>query len=186
MLEADRSLGYEFRGFVEDLVEAEPGQLPLALLGDPRRVIEVADLMGVRNIFVAAKLSHLSETSGVLFKIKDDPRITSVGKWLRRLSIDEIPQLINVIRGEMSLVGPRPALAAEAEQWDDSLHNRLRVQPGITGMWQVAGHDDLDHDATYAQLDLYYVDNWSLLTDVLILARTVPVVLGIGWSRRGS
>jgi len=125
-----------------------------------------------------SEVEHLNETSGVLFKVKDDPRITNVGKILRKLSIDELPQLINVIRGEMSMVGPRPALPSEAEQWEESLHNRLRVQPGITGMWQVKGRSsDEDHDATYAQLDLYYVDNWNLLGDLEILARTVPVVL---------
>ena len=305
MLDNDPGLGYRFDGFVEDLLQAEPGQSPLALLGDPARVINLADRMGVNSVIVAAtaidvgssnrliraltehgihveisstlcdiastritvrpvgrvpmmyiepiqrsgwqsrakrafdlsiaipaflgslivllptliavkitspgpalfrqarvgrngelfemlkvrtmvqdaeaqleEIAHLNETTGVLFKVKNDPRITPLGRWLRKLSIDELPQLINVIRGEMSLVGPRPALPSEAEQWDDSLHNRLRVQPGITGMWQVNGRKNGDdHDATYAQLDLYYVDNWSLVTDMVILARTVPVVL---------
>lgn len=305
MLESDPSLGYRFDGFVEDLLQAEPGQSPLALLGDPGRVIALADEMSVNSVIVAAtaidvgssnrliraltehgihveisstlcdiastritvrpvgrvpmmyiepvqrsgwrarakrafdlsiaipmfvvsllalvpamiaikitspgpalfrqarvgrdgelfemiklrtmvvdaearleEISHLNETTGVLFKVKNDPRITPLGRWLRKLSIDELPQLVNVIKGEMSLVGPRPALASEAEQWEDSLHNRLRVQPGITGMWQVAGRGgDDDHDATYAQLDLYYVDNWSLVTDMVIIARTIPVVI---------
>ncbi len=119
---------------------------------------------------------HLNEATGPLFKIKDDPRITKAGKLLRKTSIDELPQLFNVIRGEMSLVGPRPALPTERDQWDPSLHNRLRVQPGITGMWQVNGRSDAD-DGDYGQLDLYYVDNWTLATDVLILLRTVPAVL---------
>ncbi|MEM9466002.1 MAG: sugar transferase [Actinomycetota bacterium] len=299
------SLGYRFEGFIEDLLQAQPGESPLAVLGDPKRIIDLADRMGVNSVIVAAtaidvgssnrlirsltehgihveisstlcdiassritvrpvgrvpmmyiepvqrngwrqfakrafdlaiavpmfvlslpillpamalvkitdpgpalfrqprvgrdgevfemikvrtmvvdaearlaEIAHLNETTGVLFKVKDDPRITRVGRILRKLSIDELPQLINVIKGEMSLVGPRPALRSEAEQWDEELHNRLRVQPGITGMWQVAGRgDDDDHDATYAQLDLYYVDNWSLVTDLVILARTVPVVL---------
>lgn len=298
-------LGYRFEGFVEDLIQANPGESPLAVLGDPKRIIDLVDRMGVNSVIVAAtaidvgssnrlirsltehgvhveisstlcdiassritvrpvgrvpmmyiepvhrngwrplakrafdlaiavpmfvlslpillpamalvkitdpgpalfrqarvgrdgemfdmikvrsmvidaeaklaEIAHLNETTGVLFKVKDDPRILPIGRILRKLSIDELPQLINVIRGEMSLVGPRPALPSEAEQWDKELHNRLRVQPGITGMWQVAGRgDDDDHDATYAQLDLYYVDNWSLLTDLVILARTVPVVL---------
>ncbi|MEM8706434.1 MAG: sugar transferase [Actinomycetota bacterium] len=305
MLETNPTLGYRFDGFVEDLLQAEPGQSPLALLGDPNKVIDLADRMGVNSVIVAAtaidvgssnrliraltehgihveisstlcdiassritvrpvgrvpmmyiepvqrdgwrarakrafdiavalpmfvaslpilvpamlatklsdpgpmlfrqarvgqdgelfemikvrtmvvdaearleEIAHLNETTGVLFKVKDDPRITKVGRILRKTSIDELPQLINVIKGEMSLVGPRPALPSEAEQWDSELHGRLRVQPGITGMWQVNGRgNDDDHDATYAQLDLYYVDNWSLLTDLLILARTVPVVL---------
>lgn len=298
-------LGYRFEGFIEDLLQAQPGESPLAVLGDPKRIIDLADRMGVNSVIVAAtaidvgssnrliraltehgihveisstlcdiassritvrpvgrvpmmyiepvqrngwrqlakrafdlaiavpmfvlslpillpamalvkitdpgpalfrqarvgrdgevfemikvrtmvvnaeaklaEIAHLNETTGVLFKVRNDPRITTVGRVLRKLSIDELPQLVNVIKGEMSLVGPRPALRSEAEQWDEELHNRLRVQPGITGMWQVAGRgDDDDHDATYAQLDLYYVDNWSLVTDLVILARTVPVVL---------
>ena len=119
---------------------------------------------------------HLNEATGPLFKIKDDPRITKAGKFLRKTSIDELPQLFNVIRGEMSLVGPRPALPSERDQWDPSLLNRLRVQPGITGMWQVNGRSDAE-DGDYGQLDLYYVDNWTLATDILILLRTVPAVL---------
>ena len=119
---------------------------------------------------------HLNEATGPLFKIKDDPRITKAGRLLRKTSIDELPQLFNVIRGAMSLVGPRPALPSERDQWDPSLHNRLRVQPGITGMWQVNGRSDAD-DGDYGQLDLYYVDNWTLATDILILVRTVPAVL---------
>ncbi|MEZ5165953.1 MAG: sugar transferase [Acidimicrobiales bacterium] len=125
-----------------------------------------------------ASVQHLSQTTGPLFKIEDDPRITPVGKILRKLSIDELPQLLNVMKGDMSLVGPRPALPREVEVWDKELHNRLRVQPGITGMWQVKGRSADDHDSRYAELDLYYVDNWSLVTDIVILARTVPVVLG--------
>ncbi len=305
VIEGDPSLGYRFDGFVEDLLQAQPGESPLAVLADPKRIIDLVDRMGVNSVIVAAtaidvgssnrlirsltehgvhveisstlcdiassritvrpvgrvpmmyiepvqrngwrplakrafdlaiavpmfvlslpvllpamalvkitdpgpalfrqarvgrdgelfemikvrtmvvdaeaklaEIAHLNETTGVLFKVKDDPRITRVGGVLRKLSIDELPQLINVIKGEMSLVGPRPALPSEAEQWNEELHNRLRVQPGITGMWQVAGRSsDADHDATYAQLDLYYVDNWSLVTDLVILARTVPVVL---------
>ena len=305
MLETDASLGYVFRGFVEDLVEREPGESPLATLGNPGTVVRKVNEMGVSSVIVAAtaidvgssnrliraltehgihvelsstlcdiaahrltirpvgrvpmmyvepvqrsgwrsrtkrtfdivsagmllvitaplllvsclavkltspgsaifsqsrvgrdgelfamhklrtmvadaeaqlaSVQHLSTTTGPLFKIEDDPRITPVGTWLRKLSIDELPQLFNVLKGEMSLVGPRPALPREVEGWDKELHNRLRVQPGITGMWQVNGRSDGDHDSTYAQLDLYYVDNWSLITDLVIVARTIPVVLG--------
>ncbi|MEZ5245252.1 MAG: sugar transferase [Acidimicrobiales bacterium] len=305
MLETDAALGYVFHGFIEDLVEREPGESPLALLGDPGKVLRKVNEMGVNSVIVAAtaidvgssnrliraltehgihvelsstlcdiaahrltirpvgrvpmmyvepvqrtgwrprakrafdvvvatimlfisapllllsclavkltspgpaifsqsrvgrdgelfemhklrtmvvdaeaqlaSLTHLSTTTGLLFKIEDDPRITSVGKWLRKLSIDELPQLFNVLKGEMSLVGPRPALPREVEAWDKELHNRLRVQPGITGMWQVMGRSEGDHDSKYAQLDLYYVDNWSLVTDLVIVARTIPVVLG--------
>lgn len=305
MLETDPSLGYVFHGFIEDLVEREPGESPLALLGNPAKVVRKLNEMGVTSVIVAAtaidvgssnrlirsltehgihvelsstlcdiaahrltirpvgrvpmmyvepiqragwrprakrafdlasagllvvvaspillvaalavklttngpaifsqarvgrdgelfamhklrtmnvdaeaqlaSVEHLSQTTGPLFKIENDPRITTVGHWLRKLSIDELPQLFNVLKGEMSLVGPRPALPREVEAWDKELHNRLRVQPGITGMWQVDGRSDGDHDSKYAQLDLYYVDNWSLVTDLAIVARTIPVVLG--------
>jgi exopolysaccharide biosynthesis polyprenyl glycosylphosphotransferase len=305
MLESDPSLGYVFRGFIEDLVEREPGESPLALLGNPAKVIRKVHELEVTSVIIAAtaidvgssnrlirsltehgihvelsstlcdiaanrltirpvgrvpmmyvepvrrtgwrprtkrafdtvvaagllivsapillvaglavkltstgpaifsqarvgrdgelfamhklrtmdadaeerldSVAHLSETTGPLFKIENDPRITPVGRWLRKLSIDELPQLFNVLKGEMSLVGPRPALPREVEGWDKELHNRLRVQPGITGMWQVKGRSEGDHDSKYAQLDLYYVDNWSLITDLVIVARTIPVVLG--------
>ena len=121
---------------------------------------------------------HLNEAKGPIFKIKEDPRITKIGKILRKTSIDELPQFINVLRGEMSIVGPRPALPNEVEQWQPVLRNRLRVQPGITGMWQVGGRLDGDSDENdYGQLDLYYVDNWTLVTDLTIILRTVPAVL---------
>lgn len=305
MLESDSTLGYVFHGFVEDLVEREAGESPLALLGNPGKVVTKINEMGVTSVIVAATaidvgssnrlirsltehgihvelsstlcdiaasrltvrpvgrvpmmyvepvqrggipqrakrlfdvvlssivlvlaapmlliagilvkltspgpaifsqarvgrngelfamhklrtmvddaesqiddLAHLSETTGPLFKIENDPRITPVGEWLRKLSIDELPQLFNVLKGEMSLVGPRPALPREVEGWDKELHNRLRVAPGITGMWQVMGRSEGDHDSKYAQLDLYYVDNWSLFTDLVVVARTIPVVLG--------
>jgi exopolysaccharide biosynthesis polyprenyl glycosylphosphotransferase len=117
-----------------------------------------------------------NEADGPLFKMRDDPRITRVGRFLRKSSIDELPQLWNVVRGEMSLVGPRPALPHETEAWDPLLTQRLRVTPGITGMWQVNGRSESSFE-DYTRLDLYYVDNWSLLIDLAILAKTVPVVL---------
>ncbi len=121
---------------------------------------------------------HLNEAKGPIFKIKDDPRITKVGRILRKTSIDELPQFINVLRGEMSIVGPRPALPNEVAEWPPTLRNRLRVQPGITGMWQVGGRLDGDgNEDDYGQLDLYYVDNWTLVTDLTIILRTVPAVL---------
>jgi exopolysaccharide biosynthesis polyprenyl glycosylphosphotransferase len=121
-------------------------------------------------------LIDLNEADGPLFKMAHDPRITRVGRFLRATSIDEIPQLWNVLKGEMSLVGPRPALPHETEEWDALLAQRLRVKPGITGMWQVSGRSDTSFE-DYTRLDLYYVDNWSLTTDVAILAKTIPVVL---------
>jgi exopolysaccharide biosynthesis polyprenyl glycosylphosphotransferase len=126
-------------------------------------------------------LREQSEADGPLFKMRHDPRLTRVGRFLRATSIDELPQLWNVMRGEMSVVGPRPALASEAAEWSEDLRGRLRVKPGITGMWQVNGRSSASFD-DYARHDLYYVDNWSLLTDLAIVAKTVPVVLG----RRGA
>ena len=116
------------------------------------------------------------EANGPLFKMKDDPRITRVGRFLRKSSLDELPQLWNVVLGEMSLVGPRPALYEEMKGWDTDLYGRLRVRPGITGMWQVSGRSSASFEE-YTRLDLYYVDNWSLVIDLIILARTVPAVL---------
>ena len=118
----------------------------------------------------------LNEADGPLFKIRFDPRVTTVGRVLRKLSLDELPQLVNVLRGEMSLVGPRPALPSEVTQWGPELFERLRVQPGITGMWQVRGRSDSSF-SQYQRWDLYYVDNWSFAHDVGILLRTLPVVL---------
>jgi exopolysaccharide biosynthesis polyprenyl glycosylphosphotransferase len=120
-------------------------------------------------------LAGLNERSGPLFKLSSDPRVTRVGRLLRKTSIDELPQLWNVIRGEMSVVGPRPALPAESEQWSPDLRERLRVLPGITGMWQVSGRSEADFEI-YRRLDLYYVDNWSLMHDVRIVFKTFLVV----------
>ncbi|MFS3126823.1 sugar transferase [Nocardioides sp. Bht2] len=117
-----------------------------------------------------------SDTDGVLFKMKEDPRITRVGKWLRRFSVDELPQLFNVIRGEMSVVGPRPPLPAEVEAYPAHMHRRLLVRPGLTGLWQVSGRSDLPFDEA-VRMDLYYVDNWSLIGDILIMLKTVRAVL---------
>jgi exopolysaccharide biosynthesis polyprenyl glycosylphosphotransferase len=123
-----------------------------------------------------AELMDLNEVDGPLFKITNDPRITRVGRVLRKLSIDELPQLFCVLRGTMSLVGPRPALPSEVEHWDASLHERLRVLPGLTGMWQVSGRSSSSFDQ-YRRLDLYYVDNWSLAHDLRICLKTFGVVL---------
>ncbi len=116
------------------------------------------------------------DTDGVLFKLRVDPRVTRVGRWLRKFSLDELPQLVNIARGEMSLVGPRPALPAEVEAYDDDPRRRLVVKPGLTGLWQVSGRSDLSWDES-VRLDLTYVDNWSLGLDVRIVARTAAAVL---------
>ena len=113
---------------------------------------------------------------GPLFKIRQDPRVTPVGRVLRRFSIDELPQLLNVVRGDMSLVGPRPPLPEEVAQYGDEVHRRLLVKPGLTGLWQVSGRSDLTWEES-VRLDLRYVDNWSLAMDLLILWKTVRVVL---------
>jgi lipopolysaccharide/colanic/teichoic acid biosynthesis glycosyltransferase len=122
------------------------------------------------------EVAHLNEADGPLFKVREDPRITRVGRLLRKTSVDELPQLINVLRREMSMVGPRPALPREVLGWDPELRTRLRVRPGITGMWQVNGRSESSFE-DYQRLDLYYVDNWSLVTDLMILVKTVPAVL---------
>ncbi len=114
---------------------------------------------------------------GGLFKIEDDPRITTPGKWMRRFSLDELPQLFNVLRGDMSLVGPRPPLHHEVAQYDNDMARRLRVRPGMTGLWQVSGRSDLSWSEAI-RLDLYYVDNWSMFQDLTILARTFSAVFG--------
>jgi exopolysaccharide biosynthesis polyprenyl glycosylphosphotransferase len=117
-----------------------------------------------------------NDTDGVLFKIRKDPRVTAVGTHLRRWSIDELPQLLNVFRGDMSLVGPRPALPDEAEKYAEHVHRRLVVKPGITGLWQVNGRSDLSWDES-VRLDLRYVENWSFALDLQILWKTVPVLV---------
>jgi exopolysaccharide biosynthesis polyprenyl glycosylphosphotransferase len=117
-----------------------------------------------------------NDTDGVLFKLRKDPRITAVGTHLRRWSIDELPQLLNVVLGDMSLVGPRPALPDEAEKYAEHVHRRLVVKPGITGLWQVNGRSDLSWDES-VRLDLRYVENWSFALDLQILWKTVSVLL---------
>ena len=121
-------------------------------------------------------LSALNEATGPLFKVRNDPRRTRVGRWLRRYSLDELPQLINVLRGEMSLVGPRPNLPDEVAQYAEWHGKRLTVSPGITGLWQVSGRSDLTFDEMVL-LDIYYVENWSLTMDLSILLRSLPAVL---------
>jgi exopolysaccharide biosynthesis polyprenyl glycosylphosphotransferase len=123
-----------------------------------------------------ADLEHMNERDSVLFKIAKDPRVTRVGKVLRKYSLDELPQFYNVLRGDMSLVGPRPPMAAEVEKYDLAHLRRLDVLPGITGLWQVEARQDPSFDS-YISLDTAYVENWSFLMDLRILARTVGVVL---------
>jgi len=147
---------------------------------------EVFNMLKFRSMYADAE-SRLHEVSGdndgnaVLFKMKDDPRVTPVGRFLRRFSLDELPQLFNVLKGDMSLVGPRPPLPAEAALWDERVFRRQLVKPGMTGLWQVSGRSDLNWDES-VRLDLYYTENWSLGGDFVIILRTVLAVL----RRRGA
>ena len=124
---------------------------------------------------------RINEASGALFKIRDDPRVTPVGRLLRRFSIDELPQLFNVLRGEMSLVGPRPLPQRDYDRLEDWHKKRYLVLPGITGLWQVSGRSDLDFD-DLVRLDFLYLERWSVFLDLTILVKTVPAVL----TRRGA
>jgi len=144
--------------------------------GDPFRMLKFRSMYSDAE----SRLGDLKQThdgNDVLFKMKDDPRVTPVGRWLRRFSIDELPQLFNVLKGDMSLVGPRPPLPSEAEMWDDRVFRRQLVKPGMTGLWQVSGRSDLTWDES-VRLDLYYTENWSLGGDLLIMLRTVAAVFG--------
>ncbi len=136
----------------------------------------------LRSMYVDAEERRLSllehsNGNGVMFKMHHDPRITSIGKHLRRLSLDELPQLFNVVKGDMSLVGPRPPLTEELDGYSSVAFRRLKVKPGLTGLWQVSGRSELDWDET-VRLDLNYVENWSLRMDLSILARTFNAVIG--------
>lgn len=122
------------------------------------------------------ELAQANEASGPLFKMKDDPRVTPVGKWLRKFSVDEFPQLLNVLEGTMSLVGPRPPLPSEVEQYTAHDWRRLEVVPGMTGLWQVSGRSSLTFDEM-VRLDIFYIENWSVALDMALLFRTVPAVL---------
>ncbi len=128
-----------------------------------------------------ARLLELEKQSrdagnSVLFKMKDDPRVTPIGRFLRRYSLDELMQLVNVLNGSMSLVGPRPPLAREVEAYETKVHRRFLVKPGITGLWQVSGRSNLSWEDS-VRLDLYYVENWSIVGDLVILWKTAKAVL---------
>jgi exopolysaccharide biosynthesis polyprenyl glycosylphosphotransferase len=134
---------------------------------------------GAESMVAELRLKH--GMNDLMFKLQDDPRVTPVGRLLRRFSLDEIPQLINVVRGEMSLVGPRPPLPEEVTEYEDWQFDRLEVPPGVTGLWQVSGRSDLSFDEC-VRLDLFYIENWSLAYDLYIVAKTLPVL----FSRRGA
>jgi len=123
------------------------------------------------------ELAHLNHVTGPAFKIRDDPRITPLGRMLRRFSVDELPQLWNVLKGDMSMVGPRPPLPEEWVEFKPWHRGKLSVVPGITCFWQVEGRSDITDFDEWAMLDLRYIRDWSLITDVMILLRTIPAVL---------
>ena len=140
---------------------------PFAMLKFRTMVVDAEE----RRVELVAR----NDGAGPLFKVRDDPRITKVGRWLRRLSIDEAPQLFNVLLGQMSLVGPRPPLRSEVVTYSGEVSRRLLVKPGITGLWQVSGRSDLTWEES-VRLDLYYVENWSLIQDLMIVWRTIGAV----------
>ncbi len=177
------------------LVAFAPLMLPVAIairLDSGRPVLFVQERVGLRKrkfrlykfrtMVVGAEaerpaLEALNELSGPAFKMRRDPRVTRVGRWLRRFSIDELPQLWNVLMGEMSFIGPRPPLSAEVARYEDWQRRRLSMKPGISGLWQVAGRGRSVDFADWVRLDLEYIDNWSLALDLRILLWTVPVVI---------
>lgn len=135
-----------------------------------------------RSMYVDAEerlqeLMHLNEQSGPAFKMKDDPRITKVGKFIRKTSLDELPQLINVLKGEMSIVGPRPAIPREVKLYNDYQMQRLLVKPGITCIWQVSGRNHIGFD-DWVELDIEYIKTRSLWLDIKLIFKTIPALLG--------
>ena len=155
-------------------------QQRVGLRGRPFTMLKFRTMRAGADRDVAA-LRQAHGVTDVMFKMRDDPRVTRVGRWLRRFSLDELPQLFNVMKGEMSLVGPRPPLPEEVAQYEDWHLDRLEVPPGITGLWQISGRADLSFDDC-VQLDVFYIENWSLTYELFILAKTIPVLL----SQRGA
>lgn len=138
-------------------------------------------LLKFRSMYADAEkrrreLEHLNEMDGPVFKIKNDPRVTPIGRFIRKTSIDELPQLVNVLRGQMSLVGPRPPLLAEVDRYDWLYRRRLSIKPGITCLWQISGRNEISFKQ-WMEMDKQYIDNWSLWLDIKILTQTVPAVL---------
>lgn len=147
--------------------------------GVPFRILKFRTMVPGADRQLDTLLQESGQGSTPLFKPKEDPRVTSLGRVLRRYSIDEVPQLLNVLKGEMSLVGPRPQIAAEAALYDDAAKRRLIIKPGMTGLWQVSGRSRLTWEQA-VRLDLYYLENWSMMLDLLILFRTVRAVVKPG------
>jgi exopolysaccharide biosynthesis polyprenyl glycosylphosphotransferase len=144
--------------------------------GKPFRMFKFRTMTDGADTQVDNLLTLNDSVGGMLFKMRDDPRVTRVGKILRRFSIDELPQFLNVVKGDMSVVGPRPPLRREVDNYEVDVRRRLLVKPGVSGLWQVSGRSDLSWDES-VRLDLSYVDNWSMSGDLVIIAKTVKAVL---------
>ena len=147
----------------------------MGLDGTPFQMIKFRSMVQDADARIEDLLALNDSDGGVLFKMREDPRVTAVGRVLRRLSIDELPQLFNVLRREMSIVGPRPPLRREVETYDGDVRRRLLVKPGLTGLWQVSGRSDLSWEEA-VRLDLSYVENWSMTGDMLIVLKTIKAV----------
>ena len=134
--------------------------------------------MKIRSENRNESVMHLNEASGPVFKIKNDPRLTDLGKILRKFSLDELPQLINVLKRDMNLIGPRPLPDYEVEEMDDKFSvERHKVRPGITGLWQVSERENISSFENWIKLDLYYINNWSLILDAKIIFKTISIIL---------
>lgn len=149
----------------------------LGLHGEPIDAFKFRTMIANADQWLADQ-PHLHSTYGANIKLREDPRITTVGRWLRRTSLDELPQLMNVLRGQMSLVGPRMIAPDELPKYGAVGPLRLQVRPGLTGLWQVSGRQELDYSERI-ELDVYYIENWSLWLDLKILAKTIPAVLSM-------
>jgi lipopolysaccharide/colanic/teichoic acid biosynthesis glycosyltransferase len=147
----------------------------IGLEGTPFQMVKFRTMVDGADKQVASLAETNESVGGVLFKIKDDPRITGIGHLLRKYSIDELPQFFNVLKRDMSVVGPRPPLRREVDTYNDQVRRRLLVLPGITGLWQVSGRSDLSWEDS-VRLDLSYVENWSITNDVLIAVKTIRTV----------
>ena len=153
------------------------GQERVGINGDRFTVLKFRSMIpGAENQLDELREKDRAAGNAVMFKMKNDPRVTPVGQFLRRFSLDELPQLFNVFDGSMSLVGPHPPLESEVNQYEKHVHRRFLVKPGITGLWQISGRSDLSWEDT-VRLDLFYVENWSLTGDLIILWRTAKAVL---------
>lgn len=153
----------------------------IGLDGEPFEMIKFRTMVDGADKMLSQLIELNESDGGVLFKMRSDPRITPVGRFLRKYSLDELPQFINVFKRDMSVVGPRPPLANEVKSYDDYARRRLLVRPGITGLWQVSGRSDLNWEDS-VRLDLFYVENWSMISDFMIAVKTVKAVL----SHRGA